>query len=430
MRLVEDSLCTGCGICAGICPEGIIEIRRNPSGAYSPKFKHTECRKCGLCKKVCPGESINVADMSRSVFGEDNGDDPLLGHFIQCCYGHSTRETPHHAGSHEPSSGGLASELAIYALEKKLVDGVVVTAMEREAPLEPRVFVARTMEEVISASGSKYCPVPLGLSIKEVLKQKGRFAIIGLPCHIHGFRKAEACCEELRSKIVIHIGLFCGHSVNFSGTEYLLERFAIEKGDVSRLDYRKGGWPGKVSIMTRDGRETCISYDVFWQRLFTPYFFAPLRCTLCPDFTNELADISLGDAWLPELRRKQRKESLIITRSQEGKRLLQRAIEDKRIWTAKVDQSRVIDCCKGNLLFKKRGLPARTRIVRILGCKTPEFEAFLREPEVMSYVLGILVYFSILVSSKKKLQKLLRYTPFPILGLYCSIFGAIKEWGQ
>jgi coenzyme F420 hydrogenase subunit beta len=429
MKLIEDSLCTGCGICAGICPEGDIEIRRNPNGLYSPKLKHNECRKCNLCKRVCPGESINVADLSRSIFGEENGDNPLLGHFIQCNYGHSTRETPRQEWTHESSSGGLASELAIYALEKKLVDGVVVTTMDREVPLEPRVFVARTMEEVVLASGSKYCPVPLGVSIKEILKQKGRFAIIGLPCHIHGIRKAEACSKELASKIVMHIGLFCGHSVNFLGTEYYLERFAIEKGDISRLDYRKGGWPGRIYVVTRNGRATYLSWEAF-ERLYTPYFFAPLRCTLCPDFTNELADISLGDAWLPELRRKQRKESFIIIRSQEGKRLLQKAIEDKRVWIAKVDQSRIIECFKGNLLFKKRGIFARKRIARILGSKTPEFGAFLLEPNAMSYVLGILVYFSILISSKKTLRKLLRYTPFPILGLYHSIFVTIKHWGQ
>lgn len=428
MRIPSEaySLCTGCGICAGVCPEGIIEIRRTSGGLYLPTSKHSGCGECGLCKSVCPGKSLNMTDLSSSIFRVDDEGDRLLGHYIECYFGHSTNDVLRR----QSSSGGLVSELAIYALEKKLVDGVIVTATNRKEPLEPQVFIARTREEVVLSSGSKYCPVPLGVAIKGILKQNGKFAIVGLPCHIHGVRKAETIVKELRSKIAIHIGLFCSHTINFLGTEYLLRRIGLEKKDVSRLDYRGGEWLSKISIETRNGKATYLPYEDFWQPLFLPCFFTPVRCTMCPDFTNELADISLGDAWLPQLMKNDQGESLVIIRSQQGRQLLQRAVEDGRIWIARVGRRQVMDCCRGNLLFKKKGLAARMNIMRLLGYKVPEIEASLLNPNVVSYILGALLYFSILVSSTNNLQKLLRYVPFPILRLYLLIFRTLKTWGQ
>ena len=45
--------------------------------------------------------------------------------------------------------------------------------------------------EPVSATKSKYCPVPANVRIKKILRRNGKFAVVGLPCHIHGVRKAE-----------------------------------------------------------------------------------------------------------------------------------------------------------------------------------------------------------------------------------------------
>jgi len=76
--------------------------------------------------------------------------------------------------------------LFIFALEKGLIDGALVTGMKKDKPLEPEPFIARTREKIISARGSKYCSVPANIALKEILKAKEeeRFAVVGLPCHI------------------------------------------------------------------------------------------------------------------------------------------------------------------------------------------------------------------------------------------------------
>jgi coenzyme F420 hydrogenase subunit beta len=55
------------------------------------------------------------------------------------------------------ASGGLAPD-PIYALEKGLIDGALVTRMNSANPLESEAFIARLPKDVIAASKSKYCP--------------------------------------------------------------------------------------------------------------------------------------------------------------------------------------------------------------------------------------------------------------------------------
>src|SRR4030043_382689 len=106
------------------------------------------------------------------------------------------------------SSGGIVTQLLVYALEKGIIDGALVVRMKKDKPLEPEPFIARSREEIISASKSKYCPVAANVVLKAILSEKGRVAVVGLPCHINGIRKAESALPELKKKIVLHVGLF------------------------------------------------------------------------------------------------------------------------------------------------------------------------------------------------------------------------------
>lgn len=46
--------CYGCGVCATICPQKIIEIKLNPDGFYEPFIiAGNKCTNCELCVNVC-----------------------------------------------------------------------------------------------------------------------------------------------------------------------------------------------------------------------------------------------------------------------------------------------------------------------------------------------------------------------------------------
>ena len=60
--------CTGCGLCAHICPKSAIEIKDDDSRNHFlyPIIDSNKCVDCGLCLKACPsnkkGKVLNNDD--------------------------------------------------------------------------------------------------------------------------------------------------------------------------------------------------------------------------------------------------------------------------------------------------------------------------------------------------------------------------------
>jgi len=52
-------LCTGCGTCAGICPNSAIKMVVNSKGVYVPQVDNEKCDECRICLDACPGRSVD-----------------------------------------------------------------------------------------------------------------------------------------------------------------------------------------------------------------------------------------------------------------------------------------------------------------------------------------------------------------------------------
>lgn len=273
--------------------------------------------------------------------------DSLIGNYIDCWIGQSTDEDIRKRAT----SGGIVTTLLIFALKKEIVDGALVT---KSLGAKPRVILAESEDEIRSASGSKYCPVPLVSSINLLSEKNGKFAVVGLPCHIRAIRRLETVNKEIKDKIVLHIGLFCSHSVSFNGTIFLLENLAIKLEDVLELAYRKKvGKETGMWIRTNDGSEKFIPSKKYWSRFFN-FFFVPPHCLKCRDLTSELADISVGDAWLRELKSVGVEHCIFLTRNNAGQKLVKSAIDEGLIKCQKSDSETVIRSQKTFLHLKKR----------------------------------------------------------------------------
>lgn len=391
-------------------------------GVYAPVVNVQRCNQCGLCVKVCPVIADSGA-LNKFVFGQRPSEN-LLGNYITCYVGYSTDPRLRW----NSASGGLISTLLIFAKKKGIIDAAITTRMNERRPLEPQVTIAQSEIEIIESSKSKYCPVCAGAKIKEVFRENGRYAFVGLPCHIQGVRKAESIFKELNSRIYLHMGIFCLHNLTFEGTDFLLGKVGIRKEDVRKLDYRGEGWPGKISITLKNGDKKYFPYRLVWSALFGSFFFTPFYCTICNDMTSELADISFGDAWLPEFKSDREGMSMIISRTERGEDLLRLAQDEGKIKLQEISKEKVLEAHRLGIIFKKRNLTARIKLLNHFGCNSMVYKSLrLLEPKTADYILAPLLYFNMKISSNQYLVKFLKYVPIPLLKSYTLIFNMIRS---
>jgi len=408
--IVENNLCTGCGTCVSACPTGCIRIEENmEKGIYVPVIDKSKCVHCGICLAVCPSSYMDFMKLNLRLFGKIP-DNPLLGNYISAYIGYATDAQIRY----NSSSGGVVTALLSFMIDEGIIDGALVTVMDENNPLRPKVIIATSKKDVISASGSKYCPVPLNIGLRKIAKLEGCYAVVGLPCHIHGIRKFELYNRELRRRIRYHFGLFCANTVSFLGTEYLLERYGIQKSNVHRLRYRGEGWPGMITVVTREGEkykiqkslsESNILYRSIYSSAFH-YDFMPYRCLLCPDQTNELSDISFGDPWLPSLLNSDSAGfSLVVSRTEAGQRVLSLASKRKVIKLYEINKYALL---KAQFFYFKARVGGRIQIFKYLGKRVPNFTKYgLKEKVDIVDLLDLLLYLPSFFSHIRSLWKVL-----------------------
>ena len=414
-QIMENGLCTGCGTCVGICPvDAIGMVIEHKKGIYIPQLDEEKCNQCGLCFEVCPGHAIDFKQLNLEIFGKEP-EDVLLGNYINCYAGHATD----YDIRYNSASGGLVTALLIFALEEGMIDGALVTRMKKDNPLEPEPFIARTKDEIIEAAKSKYCPVPANIALKEILKAKEgeRFAVVGLPCHIHGIRKTELIDKKLKQRIVLHFGLLCSGNRTFLATEYMLRKAGINPQEVARFDYRGQGRPGQFVATLRNGERYSLPYREYYVKLMRSFFF-PMRCTLCSDHSCELADISFGDIGFTEFQHDSIGISSIISRSEVGDRFLKQAASAGVIELSNISRDRLAESKIGAFYRKKKDLRTRRSLFRLQHKSIPDDATRLLNPDFLSYIYAMVLYPEIYISRRRRLWGLI------------SPLGSISRWGS
>lgn len=392
-KTIEDTtkngLCTGCGTCAAMCPNGAINmIIDQKKGIFLPNLNYDLCSLCGRCLEVCPGISVDFLKIKRNIDIESpyNGTSDCYREICgSCSKNKQIRECA--------SSGGFVTQLLLFAIKEKIINGAIVVRMKRDNPFEPEPFIARTCEDIIEASQSKFCPVPVNSVLRDIIsaRKNERYAIVGLPCHIHGIRKAELISKELREKVILHIGLFCNSCIpSFLATEFFLQKYGVRSEKVSRINYRMGLFPpGDMIIELNNNESLKISHIDFWNSVFHPLstLFAPRRCLLCPDSTNELADISVGSDW------NRKNSSLVIIRSKSSQQLVQKCKEIKFI---------NIDPRVSKYNNKKLNQKALANLFDIIGWQKPKYNMInVSNPKIENYAHCITLYLRHLASSNR-----------------------------
>jgi coenzyme F420 hydrogenase subunit beta len=324
-HVLENGNCHQCGVCVGVCPVDAITIEQHEKKGMYPVFHRSLCTDCDLCHIACPGEEFDWNGLQMDTFGQMPVDKEL-GYFRELFSGYTNWENIRQSGA----SGGIVSAILIALLERGEIDGAVVTKMDDDHPLQPKVYIARTAEEVIASQQSKYLPVPVGVILQEIMKHEGRYAVVALPCHIHGIRLAQQKMPRLRKRIVFQIGLICGFHPSFTNTTFLVRRAGVTNfGEIKEIRYRDDTWPGGFNVIKKDGSNRMIHpvQDFFWSHAL----FERERCATCTDAMSEFGDIVCGDEWRDDgLVREDYKKgwSFILTRTEKGSEIVRRLAKE------------------------------------------------------------------------------------------------------
>ena len=125
-EVLAKNLCIGCGLCTLICPEKVLEMVAG-NGIYTPKMAIPgACESCGTCISSCPGIGFDGGiDSHEAALKKFSGDD---------CYEAWVAYAKDKNLQAAASAGGVATAISAFAIDKKVVDGVVLTKIIREDP--------------------------------------------------------------------------------------------------------------------------------------------------------------------------------------------------------------------------------------------------------------------------------------------------------
>lgn len=183
---------------------------------------------------------------------------------------------------------GIATRLAERLLETGAVDVVLTVAPDPEDRWKPVPVMVTQAEGVAKVRGMRMGYAPL-LAMIEPVKERGykRVAVIGIPCQVYALRALE---DELALDKLYVIGTPCSDNTTTERFHDFLALLSDEPDTITYLEFRADY---QVELRFEDGRRKEIPFLKLPISKLPPDFF-PLTCRTCVDYTNVLADITVG----------------------------------------------------------------------------------------------------------------------------------------
>lgn len=328
--VIANSLCIGCGACVHADPTLRLALNERKQ-MYEPSGPGNEAAAA-----VCPSVRVDFEDLQRRIFG----DAPVtpLGVIEAVMLAQSTN----YERNLKASSGGLIKELLIELLQRDEVDGAIALMQVRGLEFEPTLI--RRPEEVDKLPGSIYHNLPFDKALRLLSENEGRFVLVAIPCQLEGiFNYIYRFRPELAERIYTTIGLICGWQYTHHAIRAICHFKGIDFDRIEQISYRGGGPVGRLRIHTPAGEHAVHRrVDFGYQVAFDRSFNIP-RCHLCIDHSNFLAEIVVGDAWLPSTVRTRTGVSLIICRNRRAVETMEALERGGRIKLTHVTDQEIVE---------------------------------------------------------------------------------------
>ncbi len=315
-KVVSAEKCAGCAACVIVCPIGCLEYSEE-----KPKLVN-KCTACGICAKVCPRYDFSRPAIEKFVFGRERKPEEDFGIHRRTVIAEASDKSILEVCQ----DGGVVTALLMFALENGLVDGAIVSGVDKDRPFYPVPRLASTPQEALECAGTRYSYSPNLLAFQEGIKQKKKsLAFVGTPCQIHALRKIEMVPLKKYSKpLRLTIGLMCTESFTYEGLmeKHFQRELGINLHDISKINIK-----GKVLVTSKSGETKAVP-------LADAKKYTRKGCLPCTDFSSELADISTGglglNGWTFTIIRTDKGEELFESAERKGLIKTRPVEEEKR----------------------------------------------------------------------------------------------------
>ena len=299
MNICVSELCSGCSLCADVCPRNAVIMKRDEEGFFRPYIDGSLCVDCGLCQKKCPVNTKNP-----SIAGE-----------VYAAYSKRSEIRE------KSSSGGILYHIA----DSILRSGGVVFGAGYGEDMKIVHKCVDSHEGLKELMGSKYVQSNtqgVYKTIKEYVAEGKKVLFSGTPCQ----------CAAVRSYIGENENLylvdFICHGVPTPSLweKYIKEEFP--KAKAASFRSKDIGWE-EFSMRIETGEKTysCSQYKDPYLRMFLRN--TPLRpsCYNCTWKGNDgySSNITLADFWgiskVYPWMNDDKGTSVVIVRDEKGKEI-------------------------------------------------------------------------------------------------------------
>jgi coenzyme F420 hydrogenase subunit beta len=373
--VVKNNLCIGCGLCTYKCTKQSLKMKWSEEGFLIPESDGT-CDCDGSCISVCPfnpepvPEVKNEDELGYLFLQDSNLFNPRIGRYSDIYTGYSI---VHRESS---SSGGMATFVLLELLERGIVDHVFSVKESISSGVHYEYVVSNSKEELLKSAKTRYFPVTLSDVFSKIEELNGRVAIVGVGCFIKAIRLAQYSDPQLKNKIPFLVGIICGGVKSKFFTEYLSDTAGVQKDSCGSPSYRIKDFntpAGDYSFGCHDkekNREVQLKMKSVGD-MWGSGLFKANACDFCDDVTTELADISLGDAWLSPYDKDGRGTSVIVSRSSIASQILKEGVKSGKLQLENLSIEKFIHSQQGSFNHRQDSIQFRMEKAKKAGFTVP-----------------------------------------------------------
>ena len=361
-KVIDNGYCIGCGACT-VTENSPYEITMDVNGCYQASVKSANISLGDVkTSENCPffNSEHNEFTLARQLYDATNSYDSKIGFYHKINCGRVIEGDFYDRGS----SGGVAKWLLYSLLKHRMVDYVIQVHNNHNQP--GKLFEYRIVsreDEIVNGAKSVYYPVEMSGVLDYIKNNPGRYVITGVPCFIKSIRLLQLNEPLLKERIKYCVGIFCGHLKSAYYPEMIGWQMGVRPEDLSYIDFRfkmEGKKANEKAVMVKSSKGRVAGPTVVHNIFGTDYghcFFSYTACEFCDDVIAETADISFGDAWLPEFLHKG--TSIVVSRNLELSAIIEQGVAEGKLEMVTATADQVYRSQEAGFRHRREGLAVR-----------------------------------------------------------------------